>query len=115
MHFRLSYIPGDFESALREYNSWMEKLISHDWPICFSKRKPEETRSTPTGSSCANQENGTVQSGGDREAVTLSQSSHVLDNTSNDIAKGNRPNPSCLVANSDCMNPQSQSQMALNH
>lgn len=38
-HFRLAYQPGDFETAVNEYNSWMEKLIKHDWPLCFGVPK----------------------------------------------------------------------------
>ncbi|KAF9113478.1 hypothetical protein BGX27_001490 [Mortierella sp. AM989] len=34
-HFRLAYAPGDFETAVKEYDKWMEKLIKHDWPLCF--------------------------------------------------------------------------------
>ncbi|KAK9766730.1 hypothetical protein K7432_003999 [Basidiobolus ranarum] len=37
-HFRLAYEPGNFESARAEYNKWMDKLIKHDWPVCFGKR-----------------------------------------------------------------------------
>ena len=33
--FTLAYEPGNFDSALKEYNSWMEKLITYDWPIFF--------------------------------------------------------------------------------
>jgi hypothetical protein len=35
MHFRLSFEPGSFESALKEYNEWQENLIANDWPNCF--------------------------------------------------------------------------------
>ncbi|KAG0205979.1 hypothetical protein BGX28_002529 [Mortierella sp. GBA30] len=38
-HFRLAYQPGDFETAVKEYDSWMEKLIKHDWPLCFGVPK----------------------------------------------------------------------------
>ncbi|KAI9232508.1 MAG: hypothetical protein BYD32DRAFT_455412 [Podila humilis] len=38
-HFRLAYQPGDFETAVNEYDSWMEKLIKHDWPLCFGVPK----------------------------------------------------------------------------
>ncbi|KAG0304015.1 hypothetical protein BGZ97_001657 [Linnemannia gamsii] len=38
-HFRLAYQPGDFDTAVKEYNSWMEKLIKHDWPLCFGVPK----------------------------------------------------------------------------
>ncbi|KAG0347805.1 hypothetical protein BG004_006899 [Podila humilis] len=34
-HFRLAYRPGDFATALNEYNNWMEKLVSQDWPLSF--------------------------------------------------------------------------------
>ncbi|KAF9114163.1 hypothetical protein BGX27_011519 [Mortierella sp. AM989] len=27
--------PGDFDTAAKEYNSWMEQLIQCDWPLCF--------------------------------------------------------------------------------
>ncbi|KAG0238230.1 hypothetical protein BGW42_006510 [Actinomortierella wolfii] len=39
-HFRLAYQPGDFDTAVKEYDSWMEKLIKHDWPLCFGTPKP---------------------------------------------------------------------------
>ncbi|KAF9938882.1 hypothetical protein BGZ67_010285 [Mortierella alpina] len=38
-HFRLAYQPGDFNTAVKEYDSWMEKLIKHDWPLCFGVPK----------------------------------------------------------------------------
>ncbi|KAG0379783.1 hypothetical protein BGX24_011725 [Mortierella sp. AD032] len=38
-HFRLAYQPGDFDTAVKEYYSWMEKLIKHDWPLCFGMPK----------------------------------------------------------------------------
>jgi len=38
-HFRLAYKPGDFDTAVSEYDSWMEKLIKHDWPLCFGAPK----------------------------------------------------------------------------
>ncbi|KAF9437687.1 hypothetical protein BGZ76_011599 [Entomortierella beljakovae] len=34
-HFRLAYAPGDFDTAVREYDRWMEKLAGLDWPLCF--------------------------------------------------------------------------------
>ncbi|KAF9427432.1 hypothetical protein BGZ94_004920 [Podila epigama] len=38
-HFRLAYQPGDFDTAVAEYDKWMEKLIKHDWPLCFGVPK----------------------------------------------------------------------------
>ncbi|KAG0241537.1 hypothetical protein BGX31_001059 [Mortierella sp. GBA43] len=38
-HFRLAYAPGDFETAVKEYDKWMEKLVKHDWPLCFGVPK----------------------------------------------------------------------------
>ncbi|KAG0307810.1 hypothetical protein BGZ98_009741 [Dissophora globulifera] len=38
-HFRLAYAPGDFDTAVKEYDRWMEKLIKHDWPLCFGVPK----------------------------------------------------------------------------
>ncbi|GJJ70973.1 hypothetical protein EMPS_03323 [Entomortierella parvispora] len=38
-HFRLAYQPGDFDTAVKEYDSWMEKLIKLDWPLCFGVPK----------------------------------------------------------------------------
>jgi len=38
-HFRLAYAPGDFDTAVKEYDGWMEKLIKHDWPLCFGVPK----------------------------------------------------------------------------
>ncbi|KAF9425730.1 hypothetical protein BGZ94_007286 [Podila epigama] len=40
-HFRLAYEPCDFETARREYDHWMEKLISQDWPLCFGVPKDD--------------------------------------------------------------------------
>ena len=34
-HFKLAYEPGNFDSALENYNKWMKQLIEHDWPILF--------------------------------------------------------------------------------
>ncbi|KAF9977324.1 hypothetical protein BGZ73_006365 [Actinomortierella ambigua] len=39
-HFRLAYQPGDFDTAVKEYDTWMQKLIKHDWPLCFGTPKP---------------------------------------------------------------------------
>ncbi|KAJ2346866.1 hypothetical protein GGF43_004889 [Coemansia sp. RSA 2618] len=36
-HFRLAYRPGDFESALKAYEEWMEVLVEKDWPVCFGE------------------------------------------------------------------------------
>ncbi|KAF8950012.1 hypothetical protein BGZ46_004795, partial [Entomortierella lignicola] len=40
-HFRLAYQPGDFDTAVKEYNSWMEQLIQRDWPLCFGIPKED--------------------------------------------------------------------------
>lgn len=37
MHFKLSFEPGNFANAFKEYKEWQEKLITYDWPSCFSK------------------------------------------------------------------------------
>ncbi|KAJ3060767.1 hypothetical protein HK102_009365, partial [Quaeritorhiza haematococci] len=37
--FTLSYEPGNFDQALRDYNRWTHVLITHDWPILFSKER----------------------------------------------------------------------------
>ncbi|KAF9574395.1 hypothetical protein EC968_006555 [Mortierella alpina] len=34
-HFRLAYQPVDFQTAVNEYNGWMDRLVQHDWPLCF--------------------------------------------------------------------------------
>lgn len=34
-HFRLAYQPGDFDTAVKEYNHWLDQLVHHDWPVCF--------------------------------------------------------------------------------
>ncbi|KAG0053829.1 hypothetical protein BGZ83_000373 [Gryganskiella cystojenkinii] len=34
-HFRLAYQPGNFDTAVSEYNAWMEQLVQRDWPLCF--------------------------------------------------------------------------------
>lgn len=39
MHFRLSFEPGSFESAFKEYNEWQANLVQHDWPYCFGTQK----------------------------------------------------------------------------
>ncbi|KAF9187495.1 hypothetical protein BGZ51_001109 [Haplosporangium sp. Z 767] len=43
-HFRLAYQPGDFDTAVNEYNGWMEQLIERDWPLCFGTPKDGTTR-----------------------------------------------------------------------
>ncbi|KAF9973954.1 hypothetical protein BGZ65_008980, partial [Modicella reniformis] len=48
-HFRLAYQPGDFDTAVREYDLWVEQLIQKDWPGCFGARrmaKQSQVRST---------------------------------------------------------------------
>ncbi|KAJ1937094.1 hypothetical protein EC988_007993, partial [Linderina pennispora] len=39
-HFKLAYLPGDFESALKEYEAWMQVLVEKDWPVCFGPDLP---------------------------------------------------------------------------
>ncbi|OLY85085.1 hypothetical protein AYI68_g735 [Smittium mucronatum] len=34
--YTLTYKPGDFNSAAKNYNEWMITLINHDWPKCFN-------------------------------------------------------------------------------
>ncbi|KAF9128758.1 hypothetical protein BGW39_004783 [Mortierella sp. 14UC] len=41
-HFRLAYQPGDFNTAVSDYNGWMEELIRHDWPLCFGVPKNKD-------------------------------------------------------------------------
>ncbi|KAI8061360.1 hypothetical protein BDF21DRAFT_497279 [Thamnidium elegans] len=41
MHFRLSFEPGNFGGAFKEYNEWQEKLVRNDWPFCFGGEKQE--------------------------------------------------------------------------
>lgn len=38
-HFRLAYQPGNFDTAVSEYNAWMEQLVQRDWPLCFGVPK----------------------------------------------------------------------------
>ncbi|KAG0365955.1 hypothetical protein BGZ54_006003, partial [Gamsiella multidivaricata] len=40
-HFQLAYEPGDFDTAVKEYNDWMEQLIRRDWPLCFGVPKKD--------------------------------------------------------------------------
>ncbi|KAI9306579.1 hypothetical protein BJ944DRAFT_159630 [Cunninghamella echinulata] len=40
-YFKLAYEPGSFDTAVKEYDKWMEKLIQHDWLYCFGTPKPE--------------------------------------------------------------------------
>ncbi|OZJ02604.1 hypothetical protein BZG36_04276, partial [Bifiguratus adelaidae] len=44
-HFRLAYEPGSFEDAVETYYQWNEKLIKHDWPLCFGVPKNVEVTS----------------------------------------------------------------------
>lgn len=41
MHFKLSFEPGNFEDAFKEYNEWQENLVRNDWPFCFGGEKQE--------------------------------------------------------------------------
>ncbi|KAF9906807.1 hypothetical protein EC991_000250 [Linnemannia zychae] len=45
-HFRLTYQPGDFSTAVADYNGWMEELIRYDWPLCFGVPKNENAEAT---------------------------------------------------------------------
>ncbi|CAG8530359.1 13687_t:CDS:2, partial [Acaulospora morrowiae] len=38
-YYTLSFIPNDINDAIKHYKSWMERLIEHDWPLCFGKVK----------------------------------------------------------------------------
>ncbi|ORZ20509.1 hypothetical protein BCR42DRAFT_408922 [Absidia repens] len=35
LHFRLAFKPANFDEAVTLYQSWMETLITQDWPLCF--------------------------------------------------------------------------------
>ncbi|OMJ16582.1 hypothetical protein AYI69_g7786 [Smittium culicis] len=37
--YTLAYKPGDFNSAAKSYQHWMEILINQDWPKCFNGDK----------------------------------------------------------------------------
>ncbi|KAJ1973174.1 hypothetical protein H4R34_005169, partial [Dimargaris verticillata] len=50
MHFRLSYVPCDFEEAVREYDRWNEVLVNQDWPICFGAKPAPDAATTGTSS-----------------------------------------------------------------
>lgn len=39
MHFRLSFEPGSFESAFKDYTQWQTNLVQLDWPYCFGSSK----------------------------------------------------------------------------
>ncbi|CAO3632293.1 unnamed protein product [Mucor hiemalis] len=39
MHFRFSFEPGNYESALKEYTQWQEDLMENDWPSYFGVKK----------------------------------------------------------------------------
>ncbi|KAK3811434.1 MAG: hypothetical protein J3R72DRAFT_376706, partial [Linnemannia gamsii] len=64
-HFRLAYQPGDFNTAVADYNGWMEELIRHDWPHCFGAPKD------------MNKEEGQIETG-----ASSSPSSFTLDEIS---------------------------------
>ncbi|KAG5457532.1 MAG: hypothetical protein BJ554DRAFT_2423, partial [Olpidium bornovanus] len=38
MWFRLAFEPADFDSAVAAYDSWVCRLVQHDWPLCFGRR-----------------------------------------------------------------------------
>ncbi|CAG8483405.1 15911_t:CDS:2, partial [Acaulospora colombiana] len=38
-YYKLSFIPNDMNDAIEHYNSWMDRLIEYDWPLCFGKVK----------------------------------------------------------------------------
>ncbi|ORX43566.1 hypothetical protein DM01DRAFT_237911, partial [Hesseltinella vesiculosa] len=38
--FKLAYQPGSFDSAFKEYEIWMTRLIDLDWPHCFGRPFP---------------------------------------------------------------------------
>ncbi|KAJ3015865.1 hypothetical protein HKX48_004341 [Thoreauomyces humboldtii] len=42
VHFRLAYEPGDFDTALRHYNEWLDILYKTDWPYLFSERRKQD-------------------------------------------------------------------------
>ncbi|GJJ73867.1 hypothetical protein EMPS_06225 [Entomortierella parvispora] len=50
-HFRLAYQPGNFDTAVGEYNAWMEQLVQRDWPLCFGipKSRQQSVKEDPAG------------------------------------------------------------------
>ncbi|KAI8333286.1 hypothetical protein EDC96DRAFT_451243 [Choanephora cucurbitarum] len=45
MHFKLSFEPGNFDSAFCEYKEWQNKLAHQDWPFCFQTLKRKSVMS----------------------------------------------------------------------
>jgi hypothetical protein len=45
MHFKLSFEPGNFSNAFKEYKEWQESLATYDWPSCFPTDKPTKKHS----------------------------------------------------------------------
>ncbi|KAJ3271199.1 hypothetical protein HDV01_006988 [Terramyces sp. JEL0728] len=45
-HFKLAFETGNFESALKNYNEWTQKLTTLDWPYFFGDRKAIEKAET---------------------------------------------------------------------
>jgi hypothetical protein len=39
MHFKLSFEPGNFSNAFKDYKEWQDSLVTYDWPSCFPKDK----------------------------------------------------------------------------
>ncbi|KAI8389507.1 hypothetical protein BD560DRAFT_381910 [Blakeslea trispora] len=42
MHFKLSFEPGNFESAFSEYKEWQNRLAHQDWPVYFQSCKKKQ-------------------------------------------------------------------------
>ncbi|KAJ1927828.1 hypothetical protein IWQ60_002593 [Tieghemiomyces parasiticus] len=61
MHFRLSYVPCDFDEAVREYHRWNETLYTKDWPICFGSARLPASEGESVGVGAAPALDATVQ------------------------------------------------------
>ncbi|KAJ2810828.1 hypothetical protein H4S07_002443 [Coemansia furcata] len=92
-HFKLAYDPGDFESATRAYNEWLEVLITKDWPICFGPDPEPQPLSEPLIQLAAGD---ITEQGQPDDATNTADTPLVLDAAVNGTLPVDRPGESSI-------------------
>ncbi|PVU90305.1 hypothetical protein BB559_004694 [Furculomyces boomerangus] len=81
--FTLAYKPGDFQSALENYNSWMKTLVEVDWPKCFGQDEYKQVSSYETQMTdiiTEKHEQAPDQSEKSIESINTDHAQHTIDN-----------------------------------
>ncbi|KAJ1943640.1 hypothetical protein FBU59_002848 [Linderina macrospora] len=79
-HFKLAYLPGDFESALKEYDAWMQVLVEKDWPVCFGPEIPAPAETSEAGATEASKQDTLVNGDSCDNASAIGTAANIAAN-----------------------------------